>query len=257
MQKKKLGKGKKAIIIIVAIFLVIAVPVLAFFVRFERGISSYNQGLQLVSQGQYAESLECFERSLRVALPDSRRASALYYLGVAHMELDNFEESITYSLEAEKIYRTLPDADQKRLYELYFNLGFSYDEMGNPDESLAWYSKSLESMEALPDVNQLDKASVYFNMGITYRQQKKHEEAVECLVKSYRIRESELGEEHAKTKKALDELFIVHLSILESEGLLGYLSYDYLDNLKPEDEQQIKEELQESFDTWLSAQLAE
>ena len=132
--------------------------------RSEKGVKYYKEGNEFYFKGQYDKALECFEKSLEIALEDG---------------------GSEYFAESEVV----------KCYEV---LGFTWKAKGQYDKALECFERSLEISMAIALKNDGSKGSkpsevetgMYMTIGICYYKMKKYSLALDFSKKAFSIKKT-------------------------------------------------------------------
>ena len=134
---------KKVLIILAGVLLVsmLCVETIAFAQSADEAVKLYKQGMEAYQYGRYQESLNYFERSLKISrsLNHLKGISAnLNKIGDVYNSLRQYEKALTYHEEALKI---------KRQLNIPQDIATSLNKIGDVYASLGQYEKSLSYFE--------------------------------------------------------------------------------------------------------------
>jgi len=110
-----------------------------------------NYGISLYELGQYDSALyyatEAYKIKKEVGVSSKQIAKALVNIGVVYLAAEKGNKSITYFVDANKIFSQLNDSFNIR--KCYNNIGMAYKQMGDTLRAIENYDKSLEISMAI------------------------------------------------------------------------------------------------------------
>ncbi len=150
-----------------------------------------NLGNLYLRQGKYPKAIDYFERSINMSNQNGVKVSAniVASLGLAHMNLGNFNEGIQrqeYHLEIAE-----QRGDKLAMATLYTNTGIVYFEKGDYDAAMNCYQKGLELSEELG--NKFLMSIAIGSLGTVNQERGEFEAAMKCFKKDLQLVE-EMGD---------------------------------------------------------------
>jgi len=113
----------------------------------------HNMGVVYCEKGEFSDSIEYFERSLRTLGKEKDDhpqmvANTLCWLGKVHRERHHYKKALTRFMEARAIIKSSEGDQSLNLAEIHQNLGVIYDDMKRVEESLSCYFECLRLRRA-------------------------------------------------------------------------------------------------------------
>ena len=212
---------KKVLIILAGVLLVsmLCVETIAFAQSADEAVKLYKQGMEAYQYGRYQESLNYFERSLKISrsLNHLKGISAnLNKIGDVYNSLRQYEKALTYHEEALKIKRQL-NIPQDIATSLN-KIGDVYASLGQYEKSLSYFEESLRIRRRL-NIPQ-DIATSLNNIGDVYSSLGQYEKALSYHEESLKIfRELKVPQNIATS---LNNIGSVYSSLGQYEKALSY-----------------------------------
>ncbi len=150
-----------------------------------------NLGNLYLRQGNYPKAIDYFERSINMSNQNGVKvnANSVASLGLAHMNLGNFNEGI----ERQEYHLKIAElrGDKLGMATLYTNTGIVYFEKGDYDAAKKCYQKGLELSEELG--NKFLMSIAIGSLGTVNQERGEFEEAMKCFKKDLQLVE-EMGD---------------------------------------------------------------
>jgi len=149
-------------------------------------------GLNYMGINRFEQATESFERAARYADDDTIEQEAWVNKGIAHAELEEWDEAMTAQMEA---LHVAEEGDFAA--EAHTNLAYAMWEFGETEDAYFHAEEAVRLNDRLPQA--------WYNLGFIENEQGRHEEAAEALDNATRLgfRSADVYEEKAR---ALDEL---------------------------------------------------
>ena len=143
-------------------------------------------GLSRLNTGKYPESLEYFNRSLKIGEEIGRRnivASALNNIGSVYHYTADYVKTLEYYSRALKLFEQ--DKNQKQIAGTLFNTGYVYMSQGNNPKALLTFKRSLKIAEELNDTRII--ANCLNTIGSIYVEQNDYSTALEYFNRALKL----------------------------------------------------------------------
>jgi tetratricopeptide (TPR) repeat protein len=149
-------------------------------------------GLNYMGINRFEQATEAFERAARFADDDATRQEAWVNKGVAHAELEEWDDAIGAHREA-----LFVDEDGEFAADAHANLAYALWEFGEDEEAFRLAEEAVRADER--------HAQAWYNLGFIQVERGRHEDAVECLDNALRLgfRNANVHEEKARALDAL------------------------------------------------------
>lgn len=149
-------------------------------------------GLSYMGINRFEQATEAFERAARYSDDDPTAQEAWVNKGIAHAELEEWDEAMSSHREAIHI-----DEDGEFSAEAHSNLSYALWQFGETEDAYFHAEEAVRQNDRLPQA--------WYNLGFIENEQGRHEAAVEALDNAVKLgfRSADVFEEKAR---ALDEL---------------------------------------------------
>ncbi|MFC7201095.1 tetratricopeptide repeat protein [Halospeciosus flavus] len=149
-------------------------------------------GLSYIGVNRHEQAVDAFERAARFADDDRTRQEAWVNKGIAHAELEEWDEAASAQQEA-----LFVDEDGEFAAQAETNLAYALWEYGKTTEAYEHAEQAVKKDKHVPQA--------WYNLGFMENEQGRHEEAVDCFDNAIRLgfRQADVFEEKAR---ALDQL---------------------------------------------------
>ena len=191
----------------------------------------YMLGMTKDGQGEYAEAIEFYEKSLEIAiktLPPNHLnlANSHSNIGQVYNNMGEYSKALSYFEKAlEMKQKTLPP-NHPALATSYNSIGQVYDSMGEYSKALSYYEKDLEiSKKTLPP-NHPDLAASYGNIGLLYNNMGEYSKALSYNEKALEIQQKTLPPNHPALATSYNNIGQVYDEMGEYSTALSYYEKD-------------------------------
>jgi tetratricopeptide (TPR) repeat protein len=175
-------------------------------------------------QSKYVRAIECFNKSMAVAmnLPDaSLKASILNNLGMAYYQQSDNKRALEFLLKSLSLAEE--SGDQKRVAHLYNNIGMIYDEEAQFDIAKKYYS--LSHTYALEKNDSALVTKCLNNIAITLKKEHKYDSAIRLHLQGIAI-EQRLNNKWGLSSSYVN-LAINYKYLKQFDKALEYLNLNY------------------------------
>ena len=156
--------------------------------------SFYEKGKKFRSEGVYQESIENFQKAIKLAKElgsKEHEVKCLRQLSVTFWELSNLNEFYSLNIKALEIARSIKH--RKEEGRCLKNIGIYYWQLDSYSKAINYFDKALAVAEYLNNINM---SSDYLNLiGITYRKIGNYDKALDYLLKAFKIAQ-EIGDSY-------------------------------------------------------------
>jgi CHAT domain-containing protein/Tfp pilus assembly protein PilF len=159
------------------------------------------------NQGNYAQALEHYQRTLKLAEEIGNKALIAFTLvdiGTLHSSQGNYTQALEYFQKSLKLAEEI--GDKARIATALSNIGIAHYSQGNYTPALEYYQKSLRLVEEMGD--KVGIAGALNNIGIVFKFQGNDAQALEYYRKSLKL--SDEMEDKATIASTLNNISIVY-----------------------------------------------
>ncbi|MGB9986924.1 tetratricopeptide repeat protein [Salarchaeum japonicum] len=149
-------------------------------------------GLNYMGINRHEQAADAFERAARYAEDDETAQEAWVNKGVAHAEMEEWDDAAGAHREA-----VFVDEDGPFAAEAETNLAYALWEFGDDEEAIYHAERAVRKNDRLPQA--------WYNLGFMENERGRHEEALECLDNAIRLGFKQ-ADVYQEKSRALDEL---------------------------------------------------
>jgi Tfp pilus assembly protein PilF len=125
-------------------------------------------GNLLIDLGQFNKAEQVCEVLLDQPSDEREEAAAYHLLGLVKVNQGEYAEAITFYEKSIKINQKILTPTDPNLATSYINIGSVYSKMGDYSKALSYYEKDLEICQKTLPPNHPDLATSYNNIGLVY-----------------------------------------------------------------------------------------
>jgi tetratricopeptide (TPR) repeat protein len=185
------------------------------------------QGYIKSDQGQYAEAIEFYEKSIKInqkilSPTDPSLASSYNNIGLVYNNMGEYSKALSYYEKALEIeQKTLPP-NHPDLATSYSNFGGVYNNMGEYSKALSYYEKALEMFQKTLPPNHPSLGTSYNNIGLVYDNMGEYSKALSYYEKALEIRQKTLPPNHPDLASSYNNIGSVYYNMGEYSKALSF-----------------------------------
>jgi tetratricopeptide (TPR) repeat protein len=193
----------------------------------EKGFLFYQLGWIKDNQGNYAEAIAFYKKSLEIdkeTLSENPSDLATSYnnIGLVYNNMGKHSEALSYYEKALEIYQKTLPINNRNLAASYNNIGSVYDIIGEYSQALSYYEKALEIFEKTLPANHPHLANSYNNIGLVYNSMGVYSKALSYYGKALEIQQKTLPENHASLATSYNNIAGLYYSMNEYSKAKSY-----------------------------------
>ena len=188
-----------------------------------------NLGVVLEKKCQHEQALSCYNKTISIASSldstnngNSIIANAFSNIGAVYLQLDRFEEAVTYHDRAKSIFLSIYGENNPKIAECYINLANDYAKKESYEESLNYLSGALSILLRSYDENNPYIASANNSLGVIYWKKGDYKKALECYQKSLDARLYTYGNNHPCVATSYNNLGTLKFRLGEYEEAITF-----------------------------------
>jgi tetratricopeptide (TPR) repeat protein len=171
-------------------------------------------GLIKRNQGEYAEAIEFYEKSIKIqqkilSPTDPDLAASYNNVGSVYYNMGEYSKALSYYEKALEIYQKTLPPNHPSLATSYNNIGLVYDNMGEYSKALSYYEKALEIYQKTLPPNHPDLATSYNNIGGVYDNMGEYSKALSFFERALDIKQRSLPPNHPSLQDVRESIEIV------------------------------------------------
>lgn len=189
----------------------------------------YSKGVELY-ETDLIKALEFFLKALEI---DPGYVDALIKAGTVYDELNEFDKSLEYLMNAQEILEKSGRQNTAEYAEMLNSLGLVERDSGDYEKALGYYTKSLKIRESLKLASTVNYSETLSNIGIVYVDTAKYDRALEYFSAAQKILEEIKFQNSSKYAILLNNIGGVYWSKGNNDMALVYylMSQDIRDKL--------------------------
>jgi tetratricopeptide (TPR) repeat protein len=193
----------------------------------DKGFLFYQLGWIKDNQGNNAEAIEFYEKSLEInkeTLPENHSDLATSYnnLGLVYDNMGKHSQALSYYKKALEIYQKSLPINHRNFAAAYNNIGSVYDIMGEYPQALSYYEKAFEIFQKNLPANHPDFADSYNNIGLVYTNMGEYSKALSYYSKALEIKQKTLPENHLSLATSYNNIAGLYYSMNEYSKARSY-----------------------------------
>jgi tetratricopeptide (TPR) repeat protein len=161
----------------------------------------YMLGMTKRNQGEYAEAIRFYEKSLEIdrrTLPSTHPDLAATYtnIGLVYQNMGEYKKALSSNEEALEIFQKILPPYHPDLATPYNNIGSVYDKLNQDSIALSFYEKALKIYQKSLPPNHPSLATSYDNIGKVLNKMEDYSRALSSQEKALDIRRKSLPPNH-------------------------------------------------------------
>jgi tetratricopeptide (TPR) repeat protein len=178
--------------------------------------------LLLMKLGHFNKAEELHEILLQQATDEGGKAHVYHTMGLIKNHQGQYAEAIEFYEKSIKIKQKILSPTDPSLATSYNNIGGVYDDMGEYSKALSYYEKALEILQKTLPPNHLDLATSYNNIGSVYKNMGEYSKALSYYEKTLEIYQKTLPPNHPSLATSYNNIGLVYDSMGEYSKALSY-----------------------------------
>ena len=174
------------------------------------------------SKKQYLESLECYEKSLKLRIAavgeDEFTADIISRIGELHRIRGHHDLAMNKFSLALDVYKCAVGETHLSVANTYRSLGYVCDAMDDVPKSMQNHKEGLSVRKLILGGNHVLIASSLDDIAGMYQKQNEHQKALKCLKEALRIRRLQLHDDDIEISKTLFGMGIIFAAINDNEN---------------------------------------
>jgi tetratricopeptide (TPR) repeat protein len=174
------------------------------------------------SKKQYLESLECYEKSLKLRIAavgeDEVTADIVSRIGELHRIRGHYDLAMDKFTLALDMYKCAIGETHLSVANTYHSLGYVCDAMDDVPKSMQNHKEGLSVRKLILGANHVLIASSLDDIAGMYQKQNEHQKALKCLKEALRIRRLQLHDDDIEISKTLFGMGIIFAAINDNEN---------------------------------------
>jgi tetratricopeptide (TPR) repeat protein len=185
------------------------------------------QGYIKNDQGQYAEAIEFYEKSIKInqkilSPTDPSLASSYNNIGLVYAKMGEYSKALSYYEKALEIeQKTLPP-NHPSLATSYNHIGGVYYSMAEYSKALSYFEKALEIYQKTLPPNHPHLATSYNSIGLVYLNMGEYSKALSYYEKALEIFQKTLPPNHPDMATSYNNVGGVYLNMGEYSKAISY-----------------------------------
>jgi tetratricopeptide (TPR) repeat protein len=182
----------------------------------------YRLGKLMIKLGHFNKAEELYEILLKQTTSESEKASLFYQLGWTKNGQGNYAEAIEFYEKSLEIEQKILPPDHPDLGGSYNNLGNVYVGMGEYSKALSFYEKAHEIAREILPADDPDLASSYNNIGLVYNNMREYSKALSFYENALEVRQKTILANHPELATSYNNIGSVYTNLGECSKALSF-----------------------------------
>jgi tetratricopeptide (TPR) repeat protein len=182
----------------------------------------YRLGQLLIKMGHFDKAQQVFNVLLDETTDDSEKASIYHQLGIFKINQGQYAEAIVDFEKSMEISKNSLAPNHPDLAHSYNNIAVVYDKMGDYSKALSYHEKALGIRQQTLPPNHPDLATSYTNIGMVYNNMSDHSKALSSHEKAIDIRQKTLPPNHPDLATSYNNIATVYYQMNDYSKALSF-----------------------------------